>query len=330
VPGPGGRGADTTDSEDPAAPADPENPADSGGIAGLFSRAGCTGQLCVQSLDGAAEVAVGADRPAVAASVIKICIALEAEAQFAGGQLDPQERFVLPAAARTPGPSGFSLYRDDVEVSLRDLVVAMLTISDNPATDALLHRVGIGAVNATSARLGLAGTIITADLDEIINSIGRDAGFADWAALASWAARPHSQDQRDDLARRVLAVGALDPLRTSRTTARDMTRLLRLIWSDQAGPPAACQRVREVMSRQLTRHRLASAFGPPVRVAAKSGSLAGVVRNEVGVISYRNGRGYAAAVFTRALRPWQGESGIDAAIGAAAAAAITSLTGAPG
>ncbi len=298
---------------------------DPAGIADLFARAGCTGQLCVQTLDGAAEVALGADQPAVAASVIKVCIALEAETQFADGRLDPRERIMLPAAARTPGPSGFSLYRDDVVVSLRDLVVAMLTISDNPATDALLHRIGTDAVNATSARLGLAGTVITADLDEIINSIGRDAGFSDWAALASWAAQPHRRDERDDLARRVLAVGALDPLRTSRTTPRDMTRLLRLIWSDQAGPPAACQRVREVMSRQLTRHRLASAFGPPARVAAKSGSLVGVVRNEVGVISYRDGRGYAAAVFTRALRPWQNESAIDAVIGAAAAAAIAGL-----
>jgi beta-lactamase class A len=301
---------------------------DRAAIAELFARAGCTGQLCVQSLDGGAEVAVDADQPAVAASVIKVCIALEAETQFADGRLDPRERILLPATARTPGPTGFALFRDDVEVSLRDLVVAMLTISDNPATDALLHRVGIDAVNASLALLGLPGTVITADLDEIINSIGRDAGFADWAALASWAAQPHPQHEGDDLARRVLAVGALDPLGTSRTTPRDMTRLLRLIWSDRAGPPAACQRVREVMSRQLTRHRLAAAFGPPARVAAKSGSLVGVVRNEVGVISYRDGRGYAAAVFTRALRPWQGESGIDAAIGAAAAAAITGLTGA--
>ena len=319
MPGPGGRNAA------PAAAAALVDPA---GIAELFARAGCAGQLCVQSLDGAAEVDIGADQPAVAASVIKVCIALEAETQFADGRLDPRERIVLPTAARTPGLSGFSLYRDDVEVSLRDLVIAMLTISDNPATDALLHRVGIDTVNASSARLGLLGTVITADLDEIINSIGRDAGFADWAALASWAARPRPQPERDELERRVLAVGALDPLRTSRTTPRDMARLLRLIWSDQAGPPAACQRVREVMARQLTRHRLASAFGPPARVAAKSGSLAGVVRNEIGVISYTGGRGYAAAIFTQALQPWHGESGIDAAIGAAAAAAIAALAGA--
>jgi beta-lactamase class A len=117
----------------------------------LFEQAGCAGQLCVQSLDGAQELAVNADQPAVAASVFKVPVALEAETQFADGRLDPRERVILAAASRTPGEVGFSLFRDDVEASLRDLVVAMLTISDNDATDALLHRVGIEAVHASMA-----------------------------------------------------------------------------------------------------------------------------------------------------------------------------------
>jgi hypothetical protein len=101
----------------------------------MFDQAGCTG------------------RPVVCASVIKVSIALEAETQFADGRLDPRERVILPATARTPGPVGFALFDDDVAASLRDLVVAMLTITDSLATDALLHRVGIDAVNASSARL---------------------------------------------------------------------------------------------------------------------------------------------------------------------------------
>src|ERR1700730_13394832 len=102
----------------------------------MFERAGCSGHLCVQSVDGTREIAIDADEPAVAASVIKVCVALVAETQFATGQLDRRERAVLPAPSRSPGPVGFSLFRDDVEASLQDLVVAMLTISDNDATDA--------------------------------------------------------------------------------------------------------------------------------------------------------------------------------------------------
>lgn len=106
-----------------------------------------------------------------------------------------------------------------------------------------------------------------------------------------------------------------------------MATLLRLIWSDQAGPAVACARVRELMARQLTRHRLAAVFGPPARVAAKSGGLVGVVRNEVGVIEYPDGRGYAAAVFTQARPSWPGDAAINAVIGTAAAAAVSALAG---
>src|SRR5262249_20146023 len=219
------------------------------------------------------------------------------------------------------GPVGFSLFRDDAEASLRDLVVAMLTISDNPATDALLDQVGIDAVNASSVRLGLAGTVITADLRTIINSTGHAAGFASWDAIWAWNEQPHSADEEDHLLRRLMAAEALMPERTTRTTPRDMATLLRLIWTDQAGPPPACRRVRELMGQQLTRHRLAASFPPPARVSAKSGSLVGIVRNEIGVIEYPDGPGYAAA-FVRARQPWRDDAAINTAIGAAAAAAV--------
>ena len=295
-----------------------------------FEQAGCAGQLCVQSLDGTQEVAVEADRPVVSASVFKVCVALEAETQFAEGRLDPRERVTLAATTRTPGNIGFPLFRDDVDVSLQDLVVAMLTISDNHATDALLERIGIDAVNASSIRLGLAGTVVAGDLRTIVNSIGRAAGFASWDAMWAWTAGPHSPDDEQAVVRRMMAADALIPERTTRTTARDMASLLRLIWSDQAAPQRACQRVRELMGHQLTKHRLAAAFPPPARVCAKSGSLVGVVRNEIGVIEYPDGRGYAAAVFARAHRPWQDDAAINAAIGATAATATGMLRDEPG
>jgi beta-lactamase class A len=296
------------------------------GLEDLFEQAGCSGQLCVQSLDGTREIAVDADRSVVSASVFKVSVALEAETQFAEGRLDPRERITLPAADRTPGTIGFSLFQDDVEASLRDLVVAMLTISDNDATDALLGRIGIDMVNASSVRLGLANTVISADERTIINSIGRDAGFKDWDAMWEWAAQPHSASDEDQLVRRIAAASALIPSRTTRTTPRDMATLLRLIWSDQAGPAQACQHIRQLMHRQLTKHRLASAFPPPARTAAKSGSLVGVVRNEIGVIEYPDGRGYAAAVFAQAHQPWHNDAAINAAIGATAAAAVSLLS----
>jgi beta-lactamase class A len=78
----------------------------------IFASAGCTGQLCVQAAAGDQEIALGADQPAVAASVVKVLVAVEAERQFATGQLDPGERVTLPSGERTPGPAGFDHWRD--------------------------------------------------------------------------------------------------------------------------------------------------------------------------------------------------------------------------
>ncbi|MFF4778980.1 serine hydrolase [Microtetraspora fusca] len=294
-----------------------------GDINAIFDRAGCEGALSVRSLDDGAEVGLRPDEPVVPASVIKVQIALEAETWFADGRLDPQEHMTLRVTDRTTGPTGISLFDDDAVLSWRDMVVLMLTISDNSATDMLLHRVGIESINATATRLGLARTVVKSDLKAMLDSIGRDLGHTGWKDMATWS-NSASADELAHANQRLPTCRALDPERGTRTTPRDMVDLLHLIWSDQAGPAAACTRVRTVMGRQLTRHRIASAFRPPVQVAAKSGGLAGVVRNEIGVICYPDGRRYAAAVFTR-TRPGSDESAINAAIGAATARAVAML-----
>lgn len=254
-------------------------------LAERFEQAGCLGFLHACTLDGLHEVALGADEPVMPASVIKVLIAVEVETQMAEGRLDANERVRLGEAERTPGPVGMSLFEDEVEISLRDLVTAMLTISDNVATDALLHRVGLDAVNGSADRLGLTATHLASDLRTMVTS----------------------------------------PNTSTRTTARDMTRLLRSIWTEEAGPPPSCQRIRSCMARQLTRNRLASGFGRAASVAAKSGGLRGMVRNEIGVVSFEDEAAYAVAVFTRSNTPQTDERAVNAAIGEVAAEAVGRL-----
>lgn len=291
----------------------------------IFAEAGCVGSLCVQDAAGRHEVAIAADQPVVAASVIKVLIAVEVERQIAAGRLDPSQRIHLAAQARTPGPVGFSLYQDDVELSLRDLLIPMLTISDNVATDALLALVGIESCNATAVSLGLSGTVIVNDLHTMIDSIAQAAGFSDWDAMTAWAQTPQPAAEDAAVQERMRAAAAMRAQTATHTTARDMCLLLRMIWSDRAAPPEGCRRIRSVMARQLTRHRLAAAFPSPARVSAKSGSLLGVYRNEVGVIEYPDGRWYTAAVFTQATEASHGEVAINTAIGQSAERAVTWL-----
>lgn len=49
----------------------------------LFEAARCIGSLCVQDAEGRQEVEVAADEPVVAASVIKVPVAVEVERKVA-------------------------------------------------------------------------------------------------------------------------------------------------------------------------------------------------------------------------------------------------------
>lgn len=290
----------------------------------LFAQAGCQGWLYAADNDGDGEVSAGGDELAVAASVFKVAVALEVFTQAATGRLDPGQRIRVSPAHRTSGPTGLSVFADEAELSVRDLVLMMMAVSDNAATDILISLTGLDSVNATLASLGLRATVIPGTLREEIDSVGQDAGFTGWDDMTQASARFSAEDRR--IQESILRARALTPEHAIRTTAREMATLLRLIWRDEAGPARACAQVRQVMALQVTRQRLALGFPRAgVKVAAKSGSLLGVIRNEVGVISLPDGGRYAVAVFTRANQPYRNEHEINAAIGAAAARAVESL-----
>lgn len=295
-------------------------------IARLFEAAGCQGALHAIALSSGAEFGLEADAPMVMASVLKTPVALEFYAQVEAGLLDGAQAIELQPGDITPGATGISNFQDPVRMSLRDLASMMMTISDNAATDRLIGAVGLDAVNARLQACGCVATVLESDLMSLLDGVAVEMGVASYAELLgaqSGRLGPAARAQSTDPLR-VGAVAALDPMRTSHTTARDMTRLLAAIWNDTAAPPAACAAVREVMARQVTR-RLEAAVADGGSLAAKSGGLFGRVRNEIGVVGDPDGRRYAVAVFTHAHAAFAGVAQINAAMGEAARRAIAVL-----
>jgi beta-lactamase class A len=211
-------------------------------------------------------------------------------------------------------------------MSVRDLVPQMLTISDNVATDELISLVGLDRINELTAELGLTRTRIASDLRSMLDGMAEEAGFTNYAALARHDPTLDGPPSTDELSRRLNHSAALDPVRGSRTTAADTVRLLQAIWTDTAAASTACASVRHAMGQQVTRHRIASGFGAQVTVAAKSGGLMGIVRNEAGVVTFPDGQQYAVAVFTRrAPEVATDPARIDAGIGRIARTLIDDL-----
>ncbi|WP_020664823.1 serine hydrolase [Amycolatopsis benzoatilytica] len=272
--------------------------------------------LQAADVDGTATFGIGADVPVVTASVFKIPVALELARQAAEGLRDLGDRIAVRPGHPTPSPYGLATFRHEVVMSWHELAILMIGISDNVATDLILAEIGKDSVNATLRRLGLARTAVPQDCAELLATIGEDLGVA------------YEDDERllSELSHeQVSGLRALQPENTCRTTAAEMTRLLGLIWRDEAAPPQACADVRRWTGLQVWPHRLRSGFPDDgIRTSGKTGTLPSV-RNEVGVVEYPDGGRYAVSVFTRAEDSRSRVPERDAFIGFAAATAVESL-----
>jgi beta-lactamase class A len=291
-----------------------------------FIRSGCSAALHVLDLATEVEIGIRPDSPVVLASVFKVFVALEFYAQTSSKILDPAEPVELCPGDQTAGPTGLSVFSDPARISLRDLCLQMMSVSDNAATDLLLNRVGLDKVNERLRSCGCLQTVVECDLRTMFEGMAVELGFSDYVQLAaarSGALGPEATRQSHDAAR-IDASAAFDATRTNRSTPREMTRLLRAIWKDEAAPPDSCANLRLVMGRQVNT-RLGRNLPDGATLAAKTGSLTGRVRNEVGVITHADGRTFAVAVFTRAHAPFQRVAEIEAEIGRAASSAIAVL-----
>ena len=89
-------------------------------------------------------------------STIKVPLLIELYHQATTGRLDLATRVPVRAAARTGGDGLLQHLGDGTsQLSLGDLAVFMITVSDNTATNLLIDRVGMDQVNATMRELGV-------------------------------------------------------------------------------------------------------------------------------------------------------------------------------
>lgn len=290
----------------------------------LFADAGHRGTLSVLDIDGPGQISLRADEPAYAASSFKIAVGLELHCQCADGELDPAERVRLPPAERTYGGQGLCIFEDEAEISLRDLAKLMLTISDNTATDAVIRRVTPERITARLTDLGLVHTNFACTIREHFDSIGDSLGFGDFAGLTQALATTASPAQAAELNRRYLNAFAR-PGTIPTTTAADMARLMRMIWRDEAGPAQACAGLRAMMGQQKLTRKIATGFAADMRIAAKSGTVPGLISNDIGVVTYPDGHRYAIAILTQALNPGPSLPTADSLIGTAAQMAVQHL-----
>lgn len=280
--------------------------------------AGITAFVHALDLDTGAECGVRPDEPVVAASVFKTPVLAEACRQMAAGEIDPKLAITIAADHKAGiGATGISAMHDDITMSLRDLCLIMMTVSDNRATDIVMEHVGLGAINDLMTRFELPGTVIQGDCEYLLDTIAEEVGLdpkGDWEV---------TEADRD----RVEAAPTPGTDQGNRTTPRESTALLRRLWRADGICEAACRQARAIMAQQVWPHRLSSGFPEAgIKVAAKTGTVIGV-RNEAGVVTWPDGAQYAVAVFLRHHTLSGRLPEVDTAIGALGRAAVDTLRG---
>jgi len=86
-------------------------------------------------------------KPLVAASVIKLFIMAEAFRRFEDGSLSANEEFIIRPEMKMPSCGALTYMHDGLKVTAMDLVVLMIILSDNSATNILIDRLGIDNIN---------------------------------------------------------------------------------------------------------------------------------------------------------------------------------------
>lgn len=173
------------------------------------------------------------------ASSIKLTVLLELMRQDQEGKLSLDEKHVIRRSEMTVGDNEAILNKlgdGTVTMTLRDLAVFMVVLSDNSATNILIDRLGMDNINAGIARMGLKET---------------------------------------KLRRHMIDLDAARHGNENVSTPREMLALLEMVRAGRALDPAHTQEFLRILGlpKESEFHR---ALPPGVVIADKPGSLEGV------------------------------------------------------
>lgn len=255
-------------------------------IRNITANSGAEMAVSALHLESGQRFDVDAERVYPLCSVLKIPVLVEAFRQIEEGIFTLDDRWQLTTAEKNL-PSGILVFFDDgLSPTVRDLLTLMIIISDNTATDMVMHRLGEGSVTRTMHDLGLTDIHVPLTIRELFDDL-----------------LPSSDPTQDMLA---LAVGprnregisySLGPDNDTGTPSA-LTDLLARIWRGETVSRAACDAMLAILIKQQLNDRLPRYLPPGTPCAHKTGTLPGI-RNDSGIIYASENAHVAVTVFSR-------------------------------
>lgn len=231
--------------------------------------------VAIRHIESGQELMIQADTPVPLASVVKIPVLVEAFRQLEVGLFRLDDRWPLEQRHKALGSGILCQFDVGLSPTVKDLLTLMIIISDNTATDLVMERLGIEAIDRTMHELGLRHTHVAHTLSEIFaDMLPSPDPDQDRYALARWEAE-HGV-RRDGFS---YSLGPDNNV----STPREMTRLVEMIFKAEILTREACDGMLEILLKQQLNDRLPRFLPPGTRIAHKTGTFSGI-RNDCGII----------------------------------------------
>lgn len=255
-------------------------------IHSVIEASGAEMGIFTHHIESGEEIDINGDQPFPLCSVFKIPVLVEAFRQIRDGQLSLDERFELTTAEKNL-PSGVLVFFDDgLRPTLRDLLTLMIIISDNTATDMVMHRVGVESTTRTMHNLGFTDIHVPLTVRGIFTEMLPSADPTQ--DLYELARGPRN------LKGVAFSLGPDNDVGTPRA----LTQLCAQIYRGEIFDRETCDQMLAILLKQQLNERLPRFLPPGTRVAHKTGTLPGL-RNDSGIIYARENSHVAVTVFTR-------------------------------
>ena len=230
------------------------------------------------------------------ASVYKVPILVRALQLVDRGILHLSDRVPVDARFKTC-PSGILVFLDDgLQPTILDLLVLMIIVSDNTATDMVLDRVGgIGAVREMLSDLGFTERDfrLTRSMHEMFFDLYGDQQILKTAPERIERVRAEAPNLES-------AVYS-GPPRENVGTPAAMNRLYELILRGVAASRSSCGKGLDILLQQTLDNMMPNQLPPSIRMAHKTGGWLGV-RNDSGIIFGDAGWHLIVTILTQSKR----------------------------
>ena len=241
--------------------------------------------LSVLDIDGGVLFQHNADIPFPMASVCKVPILATAYAS----DIPLTERIEFTDSAKCLGSGLFSAFSAGINPTLYDLLLMMIVVSDNAATDIVLNRVGMPAVNKLTSSFGLSSIRIDRTIKELINDCIKEIDPAfDQAGTATYREllehNPGLKAKADD---QNLSREAVNRATVGRdeSSPNDMAKLFLKIATGDGFSETATKAMKDIFECQLLNARLPRYLPQGTKCWHKTGTLGqGAVVNDSGVL----------------------------------------------